>query len=80
MHSGETNSHNTGGSSSERYSLIEIIGKGSFGDVYRAIDNKTNKHVAVKIVDLDDLYVILLVIYLQIACLIIDTYYSKQWR
>jgi serine/threonine protein kinase len=32
-----------------RYWLKDLIGSGSFGDVYRAFDQKSNKHVAVKV-------------------------------
>eukprot|EP00897_Mesotaenium_endlicherianum_P005459 jgi/Mesen1/4941/ME000247S04224 len=38
----------------EQYELNELIGRGSFGDVYRAVDRKTGKEVAIKIIDLDD--------------------------
>lgn len=34
---------------SYRYEILEIIGKGSFGQVVRAFDHKTSKHVAIKI-------------------------------
>ncbi|XP_065358011.1 dual specificity tyrosine-phosphorylation-regulated kinase 2 [Calliphora vicina] len=33
-----------------RYEILEIIGKGSFGQVIRAVDHKTNTHVAIKII------------------------------
>lgn len=33
-----------------RYEILEVIGKGSFGQVIRAIDHKTNQHVAIKII------------------------------
>ncbi|XP_055381936.1 dual specificity tyrosine-phosphorylation-regulated kinase 2 [Condylostylus longicornis] len=33
-----------------RYEILEIIGKGSFGQVIRALDHKTNEHVAIKII------------------------------
>ena len=35
---------------SYRYEILEVIGKGSFGQVVRAIDHKTNKSVAIKII------------------------------
>lgn len=35
---------------SYRYEILEIIGKGSFGQVIRALDHKTNQHVAIKII------------------------------
>lgn len=28
-----------------RYEILEVIGKGSFGQVVRALDHKTNKYV-----------------------------------
>ncbi|KAI0102859.1 putative serine/threonine protein kinase [Nemania sp. FL0031] len=36
------------------YRLIELIGKGSFGRVYKANDAKTSNVVAVKIIDVDE--------------------------
>jgi len=33
-----------------RYEVLELLGKGSFGQVVRAFDHKTNKFVAVKII------------------------------
>ncbi|KAI8042982.1 dual specificity tyrosine-phosphorylation-regulated kinase 2 [Drosophila gunungcola] len=33
-----------------RYEILEVIGKGSFGQVIRALDHKTNSHVAIKII------------------------------
>ena len=33
-----------------RYEVLEVIGKGSFGQVVKAIDHKTNTLVAVKII------------------------------
>ncbi|XP_064480192.1 dual specificity tyrosine-phosphorylation-regulated kinase 4-like isoform X2 [Ornithodoros turicata] len=33
-----------------RYEILEVIGKGSFGQVIRAIDHKTNQQVALKII------------------------------
>jgi len=33
-----------------RYEILEVIGKGSFGQVVRALDYKTNKPVAIKII------------------------------
>lgn len=35
---------------SYRYEILEVIGKGSFGQVVRALDYKTNKPVAIKII------------------------------
>ena len=34
----------------ERYSLISLLGQGTFGKVVRAVDIKTRKEVAVKII------------------------------
>ena len=39
-----------GNSINYRYEIIERIGKGSFSKVYRAIDHKKNKYVAMKII------------------------------
>lgn len=33
-----------------QYEVLEVIGKGSFGQVIRAFDHKTNQHVAIKII------------------------------
>lgn len=33
-----------------RYEILEVIGKGSFGQVIRALDHMTNKHVAIKLI------------------------------
>ncbi|CAG2163531.1 unnamed protein product [Oppiella nova] len=35
---------------SYRYEILEVIGKGSFGQVIRALDHKTNQEVALKII------------------------------
>ncbi|RCH85266.1 putative protein serine/threonine kinase, partial [Rhizopus azygosporus] len=35
------------------YIKQERIGKGSFGEVYKGIDKRTNKPVAIKIIDLE---------------------------
>ena len=37
----------------ELFDLKERIGKGSFGEVHRAIDKSTKKEVAIKIIDLE---------------------------
>merc|ERR1712227_1026926 len=37
----------------ELFELKERIGKGSFGEVHRAIDKQTSKEVAIKIIDLE---------------------------
>jgi serine/threonine protein kinase len=33
------------------YALKEMIGKGAFGSVWKAIDSKSNSEVAVKVID-----------------------------
>ena len=33
-----------------RYEILEVLGKGSFGQVIKAHDNKTGQYVAVKII------------------------------
>ncbi|EME30987.1 Serine/threonine-protein kinase svkA [Galdieria sulphuraria] len=38
----------------EAYELIEKIGQGSFGEVYRALEKATGKPVAIKLIDLED--------------------------
>jgi serine/threonine protein kinase len=42
------------GKESPPYRLTELIGKGSFGRVYKALDRKTNMLVAVKIIDIEE--------------------------
>ncbi|KAG2677866.1 hypothetical protein I3843_12G118800 [Carya illinoinensis] len=37
-----------------RFSSLELIGKGSFGDVYKGFDKEYNKEVAIKVIDLDE--------------------------
>ncbi|EEF29449.1 ATP binding protein, putative [Ricinus communis] len=37
-----------------RFSSLELIGKGSFGDVYKAFDKELNKDVAIKVIDLEE--------------------------
>lgn len=39
---------------SEKYEIKERIGKGSFGQVFRAIEKKGMRQVAIKIIDLED--------------------------
>ncbi|SCU95064.1 LAMI_0F00804g1_1 [Lachancea mirantina] len=39
---------------SEIYELKECVGRGSFGDVYRAIDKRTCEEVAIKIINLEE--------------------------
>ncbi|XP_023289267.1 dual specificity tyrosine-phosphorylation-regulated kinase 4, partial [Orussus abietinus] len=35
---------------SYRYEILEVIGRGSFGQVIRALDHKTGQHIAIKII------------------------------
>ncbi|XP_039030190.1 germinal center kinase 1-like isoform X1 [Hibiscus syriacus] len=37
-----------------RFSQVELIGRGSFGDVYKAFDKELNKVVAIKVIDLEE--------------------------
>ncbi|KAF9666756.1 hypothetical protein SADUNF_Sadunf16G0261800 [Salix dunnii] len=37
-----------------RFSSLELIGRGSFGDVYKAFDKELNKVVAIKVIDLEE--------------------------
>ncbi|RDX99618.1 Serine/threonine-protein kinase svkA, partial [Mucuna pruriens] len=37
-----------------RFSSLELIGQGSFGDVYKAFDKELNKQVAIKVIDLEE--------------------------
>lgn len=37
-----------------RFSNLELIGKGSFGDVYKGFDKELNKDVAIKVIDLEE--------------------------
>ncbi|KAJ6894258.1 germinal center kinase 1-like isoform X1 [Populus alba x Populus x berolinensis] len=37
-----------------RFSSLELIGRGSFGDVYKAFDKELNKEVAIKVIDLEE--------------------------
>ncbi|KAG7649460.1 Protein kinase domain [Arabidopsis thaliana x Arabidopsis arenosa] len=37
-----------------RFSQFELIGRGSFGDVYKAFDTELNKDVAIKVIDLEE--------------------------
>ncbi|KAH0847117.1 hypothetical protein HID58_093959, partial [Brassica napus] len=37
-----------------RFSHVELIGRGSFGDVYKAFDSELNKEVAIKVIDLEE--------------------------
>ena len=47
-------STSSGGSAPERYKLLDMIGNGSFGEVWRALDMATGAEVAVKTVDLEE--------------------------
>ncbi|CAL0310662.1 unnamed protein product [Lupinus luteus] len=37
-----------------RFSSLQLIGQGSFGDVYKAFDKELNKEVAIKVIDLEE--------------------------
>ncbi|KAJ8513144.1 hypothetical protein OPV22_003578 [Ensete ventricosum] len=37
-----------------RFSSLELIGRGSFGDVFRGFDKELNKEVAIKVIDLEE--------------------------
>ncbi|XP_076896949.1 uncharacterized protein LOC143550110 [Bidens hawaiensis] len=37
-----------------RFSNLELIGRGSFGDVYKGFDKNINKEVAIKVIDLEE--------------------------
>lgn len=37
-----------------RFSELELIGRGSFGDVYKGFDKELNKEVAIKVIDLEE--------------------------
>ncbi|CAL9164703.1 uncharacterized protein LOC103982891 isoform X1 [Musa acuminata AAA Group] len=37
-----------------RFSSLELIGRGSFGDVFRGFDKDLNKEVAIKVIDLEE--------------------------
>ncbi|KAG8364912.1 hypothetical protein BUALT_Bualt18G0047800 [Buddleja alternifolia] len=37
-----------------RFSDLELIGRGSFGDVYKGFDKELNKEVAIKVIDLEE--------------------------
>lgn len=38
----------------ELFTKLERIGKGSFGEVYKGIDNRTQKVIAIKVIDLEE--------------------------
>jgi len=39
----------------DRFTLLEVLGAGSFGEVWRAFDQAKGKDVAVKVVELEDM-------------------------
>ncbi|KAL3652576.1 hypothetical protein CASFOL_002257 [Castilleja foliolosa] len=40
--------------SGSKFSNLELIGRGSFGDVYKGFDKELNKDVAIKVIDLEE--------------------------
>ncbi|XP_024388852.1 uncharacterized protein [Physcomitrium patens] len=42
------------GAMEARFENLELIGKGSFGDVFRGFDKELNKEVAIKVIDLEE--------------------------
>eukprot|EP01018_Ginkgo_biloba_P009959 Gb_11756 [translate_table: standard] len=45
---------NMGSSIESRFHSLELIGKGSFGDVFKGFDKELNKEVAIKVIDLEE--------------------------
>jgi len=54
MNTQNPRSSKDGLSSAPLYELLQEIGTGSYGTVYRGIDSSTGKEIAIKEVDLDD--------------------------
>ncbi|KAK9868947.1 hypothetical protein WJX84_006310 [Apatococcus fuscideae] len=54
---------------SERFERLEIIGRGSFGDVYRGWDRDLGREVAIKVIDLEDVEDDIEDIYREVAVL-----------
>lgn len=54
-----------------RYEILEIIGKGSFGQVIRAFDHKTGQHIAIKIIRYLKSSLLLLLIKVCKFCLVV---------
>jgi len=45
---------NTKADPEELFTKLERIGRGSFGEVFKGIDNRTQKVVAIKVIDLEE--------------------------